>query len=52
MSDEILQSIFEFTKKFNDPENNQPFDQKNSKIQIIEKNGNVNITLNINNVCS
>ena len=49
MSDEILQSIFEFTKKFNDPENNQPFDQKNSKIQIIEKNGNVNITLNINN---
>ena len=47
MSDKILQSIFEFTKNYRDPENNAPFDQNNSKIQIVEKNGNVNISLSI-----
>ena len=30
MSDKILQSIFEFTKKYKDPANNNPLDQKNS----------------------
>ena len=49
MSDKILQSIFEFTKNYKDPENNAPFDQKNPNIQIIEKNGNVNISLSVTN---
>tara|TARA_Y100001970_G_scaffold245405_1_gene312428 strand:+ start:4523 stop:5557 length:1035 start_codon:yes stop_codon:yes gene_type:complete len=48
MSDKILQSIFEFTKKYKDPEHNIPFDEKNSKIQIVSKNGNINISLSIN----
>ncbi len=49
MSNKILQSIFEFTKNYKDPETNTTFDQNNSKIQIVEKNGNVNISLSISN---
>ena len=49
MSDKILQSIFELTKKYKDPESNTPFDQKNPNIQVIEKNGNVNLSLSITN---
>ncbi len=48
MSDKILQSIFKFLKNYRDPENNNTFDQNNPNIQIIEKNGNVNISLSIN----
>tara|TARA_Y100001970_G_scaffold248706_1_gene318529 strand:+ start:2469 stop:3494 length:1026 start_codon:yes stop_codon:yes gene_type:complete len=48
MTDQILQSIIEFTKNYKDPENNSPFDQNNSKMQVVEKNGNVNISLSIN----
>ena len=47
MSDKILQSIFEFTKNYKDPANNNPLDQKNSNIQVVEKDGNVNIILSI-----
>ena len=47
MSDKILQSIFEFTKKYKDPANNNPLDQKNSNIQLVEKDGNVNIILSV-----
>ena len=47
MSDKILQSIFEFTKNYQDPESNRPFDEKNPKIQIVEKNGNVNLSLSV-----
>jgi len=49
MSDKILQSIFEFTKNYKDPANNNPLDQKNSNIQVVEKEGNVNIILSITN---
>jgi len=49
MSNKILQSIFEFTKNYNDPTNNNPLDQKNSNIQVVEKNGNVNVSLSIIN---
>ena len=49
MSDKILQSIFEFTKNYKDPANNNPLDQKNSNIQVVEKDGNVNIILLITN---
>ena len=49
MSDKILQSIFEFTKNYKDPENNNPLDQKNSNIQLVEKDGNVNIILSVTN---
>ncbi len=45
MSDKILQSIYGFLKDYNDPRNNTPLDQNNSNIQIVEKNGNVNISL-------
>ena len=47
MSDKNLQSIFEFTKKYKDPANNNPLDQKNSNIQLVEKSGNVNIILSV-----
>ncbi len=47
MSDKILQSIFEFTKNYKDPVNNNPLDQKNSNIQVVEKDGKVNIILSI-----
>ena len=47
MSDKIIQSIFEFTKNYKDPANNNPLDQKNSNIQVVEKDGNVNIILSI-----
>ena len=49
MSDKILQSIFEFTKNYKDPGSNTPFDQKNPYFQVIEKNGNVNLSLSITN---
>ena len=48
MSDKIFKTITNFTKNYNDPENNLPFDENNTKIQIVEKNGNVNISLTIN----
>ena len=47
MSDKILQSIFEFTKNYKDPMNNNPLDQKNSNIQIVEKDGNANVILSV-----
>ena len=46
MSDKILSSIFEFLKNYKDPDNNS-FDQQNTKIQVVEKNGNVNVSLSI-----
>ena len=48
MSDKILSSIFEFLKNYKDPENNNSFDQQNSNIQVVEKNGNVNLILSVN----
>ena len=47
MSDKILSSIFDFLRNYKDPENNISFDQQNSKIQVVEKNGNVNLILSI-----
>ena len=48
MSDKILSSTFEFLKNYKDPENNNSFDQQNSNIQVVEKNGNVNLILSVN----
>ena len=48
MSEKILKSIYEFTKNYKDPVNNNPYDQQNPNIQIVEKNGNVNLSLSIN----
>ena len=48
MSDKIFKTITNFTKNYNDPETNLPFDENNTKIQIVEKNGNVNVSLTIN----
>ena len=48
MSGKIFNTITNFTKNYNDPESNLPFDENNTKIQIVEKNGNVNISLTIN----
>ena len=47
MSDKILQSIFAFTKKYTDPQNKSPFNQENPNIQVVEKNGSVNISLSV-----
>ena len=47
MSDKILSSIFDFLANYKDPENNISFDQQNSNIQIVEKNGNVNLILSV-----
>ena len=47
MSDKILQSIFEFLKNYKDPENNSGYDQQNPNIQVVEKNGNVNLILSV-----
>ncbi len=49
MSDKILQSIFDFSKNYLDPQNNNPLNSENTNIQIIEKNGNVNISLSVTN---
>ena len=47
MSDKILQSIFEVLKNYKDPENNSGYDQQNPNIQVVEKNGNVNLILSV-----
>ena len=45
MSEEILSSIYAFSKKFSDPNTNLTFEQKNNNIFAVVKNGNVNISL-------
>ena len=45
MSDKILPSIFKILENYKDPENNNSFDQQNPNIQVVEKNGNVNIII-------
>tara|TARA_B100000029_G_scaffold512263_1_gene608427 strand:+ start:74 stop:1114 length:1041 start_codon:yes stop_codon:yes gene_type:complete len=47
MSEELLKSIYNITKKFNDPVSNEVLDHNNKKISIICKNGNVNIAISI-----
>ena len=47
MSENILQSIYSFTKNYRDPDTNNVFDERNEKIQVVEKNGNVNIILSV-----
>jgi len=49
MTDNILQSIYSFTKNYRDPDTNSAFDEKNDKIQVVEKNGNINIILSVSN---
>ena len=49
MSEKILQSIYNFLKDYKDPQNNYPLDQRNSNIQVVEKNGNVNVSLSVTN---
>ena len=48
MSKQILQSIYDFTKNYNDLKTNLPLDEKNQNFQVVVKNGNVNIILSIN----
>ena len=47
MPEQILQSIYSFTKNHKDPVNNLTFDENNKNIEDIKKNGNVNIILSI-----
>ena len=49
MTDNILQSIYSFTKNYKDPDTNSALDEKNDKIQVVEKNGNINIILSVSN---
>ena len=45
MSDEILSSIYTFSKKFSEPNTKLTFELKNNNILAVVKNGNVNISL-------
>ena len=47
MSAKNLQSIFNFTKNYKDPSNKLPLDEKNENLQVVEKNGMVNISLTV-----
>ena len=47
MTDKIIQSIYNFLKNYKDPQNNNPFDQQNPNMQIVEKNGNVNVSMSV-----
>jgi len=47
MSDQILELIYDFSKKFNDPISNKPLDKNNKYLNIDVKNGNVIISLDI-----
>ena len=47
MSDQILSSIYSFSKKFVDPISKLTFELKNNNIAAIVKDGKVNITLQI-----
>ncbi len=47
MTEKILQTIYDYTKNYNDPSNN-PLNEKNPNFQVIVRDGNVNISLSIN----
>jgi len=47
MSEEILSSIYSFSKKYVDPYNKLNFQLENNNISVIVKNGHVNVTLTI-----
>ena len=48
MTDKLVASIYEIVKNFKDPVKNIRLDQDNNDINIVCKNGNVNISLEIN----
>lgn len=47
MSDQILSSIYNFSKKYVDPISKLTFELKNNNIAAVVKDGNVNVTLQI-----
>ena len=47
MSEQILSSIYSFSKKFEDPVSKLTFELKNNNITAIVKDGKVHITLQI-----
>ena len=47
MTDKLITSIYEVTRNFKDPITNIKLDQNNKNINIVCKNGNVNISLDI-----
>ena len=48
MSDNILASIYTFSRKFKDPKTNLTFEPQNNNISAIVKSGNVNVFLKVN----
>ena len=48
MSEQLISIIYKKIEKFTDPISNKPLDVKNSDLNIIFKDGHVNITININ----
>ena len=48
MLNDLVASIYEITKKFEDPVTNIKLDKNNKNIKIVCKDGNVNIALDIN----
>ena len=47
MSEQILKLIYDFTKNYNDPSSKLALDENNKNLGIVIKNGNINLTLNI-----
>ena len=48
MSEQLITIIYKILEKFKDPISNIPLDAKNSNINVIYKDGHVNIAININ----
>ena len=48
MSDNILASIYTFSRKFKDPKTNLTFEPQNNNISAVVKSGNVNVFLKVN----
>ena len=48
MSEELLKSIYNITKKLQDPVSNKALDDSNKKLSVSCKNGNVNVSISIN----
>ena len=48
MSEKLITNIYEKLQNFKDPFSNKPFDKSNTNLNIVLKDGHLNLTLNIN----
>ena len=47
MSDQLIEKIYNITKKYKDPVSNVALDKDNKSFSVITKNGNISISLSI-----